>query len=239
MNIWIGSPIDVKHGADADAANKLCNDKKYWNDKEGIVKVDYDRWLQAQKFEKDGWTEYWYNCRDDRPMEHYNLFNSYSDVPHDIGAIVEFGCGPFTQLKHIIEFGNRQFSSITLVDPLINDYLNMDNCTYKDNSLLGCPVEFFNCQAEKFTRSNYYDTAICINVLEHVQDVLAVLDKLHDTLKTGGLIIFGERTYDDFNCDALFDIGHPIRIKSCITDEFKKRFNILFDNVGYFIGIKK
>lgn len=238
-HIWVGSPGDVRYNEAAIAANQQRNDKKYWTDEEGIVKVDRVRWEEAQKFEHDGWISHWRDHQADRPMDHYKLFDGYAAVPNDIGMVVEFGCGPFTQVKHIVEFGNRNFSSATLIDPLIDAYPSMPHCTYKDKFLLRRPVELIKSQAEEFVRPNFYDTVICINVLEHVQDAWVVLNNLHSTLKTGGLIILGERTYDDFDCSVLFDIGHPIRIKSSVTNKFRDRFDVLFGSIGYFIGRKK
>lgn len=237
--IWIGSPVDIRNDVDAENALNNRNDKQYWTDEEGIVKVDETRWREAQEFERSGWIDYWCNESSDRPMDHYNLFDGYKSVKMNLGVVAEYGCGPFTQVKHIVEFGNRTIDGITLIDPLIEHYPSMQHCTYKNGLLLNRPVERILNQAEKFIRPNYYDTAICINVLEHVQDAWSVLNNIYNNLKIGGTIILGERTYDDFDCNTLFDIGHPIRIKSSVTNKFRSNFHVLFGNTGYFIGIKK
>lgn len=237
--IWVGSPSDVRYDSSAENALNIRNDKHYWTEEEGIVRVDESRWREAQEFERSGWIEHWRNDSADRPMDHYNLLDGYKSVKQNLGVVVEYGCGPFTQIKHIAEYGKRNIDGITLLDPLIEHYPSMPHCTYKNNMLLGKPVERIASQAEKFLRPNYYDTAVCINVLEHVQDAWIVLNNIFTNLKVGGTLILGERTYDDFDCNSLFDIGHPIRIKSSVTDKFRSNFEVLFGTTGYFIGIKK
>jgi hypothetical protein len=94
-----------------------------------------------------------------------------------------------------------------------------------------------------------HDTAICINVLEHVQDVGEVLTRLHRTLVTGGIVIFGERCYDGLDINAVYDVGHPIRVKMKVFHEWEQQFEPLYCVIPdkgdplrqehYFIGKKK
>lgn len=74
-------------------------------------------------------------AQSDRNQEHEIGFNYYADVPLNLGNVLEVGCGPFTQLITILN--NRAAKSITLLDPLLNSYLSLPNCTYKDKRLLG------------------------------------------------------------------------------------------------------
>jgi len=222
----------------------IRNDSAYWTDEEGIVKVDRTRWEEAQKFESDGWMVHWRCDIDDRSPEHSMLFANYSILPDDLGHVAEYGCGPFTQLRHISTFHKKSFKSVCLIDPLIDSYPNLQNCTYKNGLLCGVSVTTVKSQAEEHIIHNNYDTIICINVLEHVQDVWKVLNNINASLKTGGRLILGERTYDNFDCTKLFDIGHPIRIKTAVIRKYQQNFRVLYNSTsqgyeGYFIGVKK
>lgn len=245
--IWIGSQADIRHGSEANEILAHVNDSKYWDNETGIIKVDRDRWKLAQTFESDGWLYHWVGVASDRNHEHEAGFNGYQDVPADLGNIIEIGCGPFTQLQTIAR--NRNIKSITLLDPLIDKYKSLQHCPYRKNKMLSHPVRTICSQAEELNEIEKFNAAICINVLEHVQDATKVLDNLYKCIVKGGIVIFGERSYDDIDINKIYDAGHPIRIKSNVFLEWEKQFTPLYcstpqstDPLGqdhYFIGIKR
>jgi len=230
--IWIGSPVDVRRGQDATDALRAESDAKYWNDTNGIVKVDDERWKKAQAYELATWLQHARDASSDRDTEHAALFNDYHVLPDNLGDILEVGCGPFTQTRFILSKGHTA-RSITLADPLIEHYKHHPNCAYWN---LRPSPRLVPLPAENLRRLEEFDTIICINVLEHVRDVAAVLRNIKLALRPGGLIIMGERTYDDLNIDNLYDVGHPIRVKSVVLNEFKSGMEILYENDGYFIA---
>lgn len=234
--IWVGSPTDVRRGKPALTQLEQENDVKYWTDDDGIVKVDAERWLKAQCYEKSGWFDSWQDQTQDRIQEHRIGFDNYRLVPTDLGSVIEIGCGPFTQLIEIIK--GRIAKTVTLLDPLLNSYLQHPNCTYKDG-FPGYPTFSYNLMAENLNQIDVmFDVLICINVLEHVMDVKKVLHNICGSLLPGGLLIFGERSYDDFDVQTTYDIGHPIRVKKKVLDEFKSQFEPAFSNKDYFMGYK-
>jgi SAM-dependent methyltransferase len=247
MKIWIGSPIDILYDDKANEALKHINDNKYWHNDNGIIKVDNDRWQTAQKFESDGWLKYWTAAKSDRNHEHKILFDDYKCIPNNIGNAIEIGCGPFTQLQTICE--NRNLNSVTLLDPLLDKYMDHEGCFYKSGKFLEYPTELLCKQAEELDIVNKFDIAICINVLEHVQDAMSVLNNLYKCLKIGGIVVFGERCYDGLDIESVYDVGHPIRVKFKVFDEWCRLFDIMhrcdinFDDplnqTFYFIGVKK
>jgi SAM-dependent methyltransferase len=236
MTLWIGSPSDVRSGDQAKDAIRTQNDAKYYDPTNGITKVDYERWVAAQKYEASGWMDCWQGVCDDRSHEHFQHFDGYRNLKKHLGNTLEVGCGPFTQLKTILN--GRAASRITLLDPLIRRYLEHPNCSYKTGYLNGLGVTIRDMPAEHLGDMSSYDTIVCINVLEHVRDALRVLTNIYQALKFDGVLVMGERSWDDFDPHELFDAGHPIRLKKTVITSFKKNFNLLFENGDYFIGQK-
>jgi SAM-dependent methyltransferase len=229
--IWVGSPIDVRNGETALEALITNNDQKYWKEDVGIVQVDEQRWNQAQQYEADTWMKYQLDSSSDRHNEHAILFDSYRVLPNNLGDLLEIGCGPFTQTSTIIQ--GRIAKSITLLDPLLEQYKQHPHCSY--SKLLPTPT-LLAIRGEDLDLVKQFDTIICINVLEHVQDANRVLANIRRAMKPGAIVIMGERTYDDLDVSIAYDIGHPVRIKSTVLNDFKKDMVVLFANDDYFIA---
>ena len=235
MTTWIGAPDDTRTGEEAAAAIANVNDSKYFDPAIGVVKVDEERWRKAQAFELAGWSKHWERSTD-RNNEHAQHFNNYTAVPSALGHVCEIGCGISTQLQTSAK--NRHISRLTLIDPLINTYKQMKECPYKRGKFNNLPTTISNHRAEMLKISEAFDTIICINVLEHVMDAILVLNNIHRALKTGGTLIFGERSWDDFDPLELFDVGHPIRLRTTTLQQFREKFIIMYRHTDYFIGKK-
>jgi len=243
--IWIGSPIDVRQEHNADDILAKTNDSKYWTE-EGIIQVDSQRWEAAQKFESDTWSKYWGGAAEDRNHHHKQGFDDYKDISQNLGNVIEIGCGPFTQLQTISQ--NRIIKSVTLLDPLLDRYKELKACTYKNGKFKTHKATLICKKAEDLDITEKFDTAICINVLEHVQDAKKVLANLYQCLNIGGIVIFGERCYDGLNINAVYDVGHPIKIKMEVFIKWETQFDPLYNIIPkfgdplhqehYFIGRK-
>jgi SAM-dependent methyltransferase len=245
--IWVGSPTDVRQGDKAEEALAKQNDTKYWNEETGITEVDIDRWRAAQEYEAKTWLEIYPGARSDRNREHKTGFNNYADLPKNLGSIIEIGCGPFTQLQTILK--GRKARRVTLLDPLLDHYKTLSHCPYRADDFLGHDTTTLAERAEDLTATNEFDTAVCINVLEHTQHVGLVLHNLHRCLVTGGIVVFGERCYDKLDINKVYDIGHPIRVKLKVLQEWQEQFEPLYHALPttkdplrqdhYYIGKKK
>jgi|19_taG_2_1085344.scaffolds.fasta_scaffold00369_19 SAM-dependent methyltransferase len=237
MNQWVGSPIDYRTGKKAEEALAATNDNRYWNDETGSILVDKERWQQAQRYESDTWMKHGHNSNNDRDLQHTANFGNYEVIPHNLRRLVEIGCGPFTQTYNVLQ--GRKAEAIVLVDPLLEQYRKHPHCRYDKLQITGSPFipEFHSIPAEDFTGRGF-DTAICINVLEHVRDATKVMENLVSSLRKGGILIFHDRTYDDLDITKIYDVGHPIRITSKFLEPFLKQFTPLRKHSDYFIGIK-
>lgn len=235
--LWIGSTVDVRQGKDAEQALKDTSDAAFWSEEDGITKVTEERWEKAQQYERDCWMKHARTSKNDRNSEHKASFDGYSVLPSNLGNAVEIGCGPFTQLNTILSTG-RTASNVTLVDPLLNDYLQHPNCTYLSGKLWGIPTRRLAMPAEQFEANSEFDLAVCINVLEHVRDANEILDNLHACLKPGGWLVFHDRSWDHIDITKIYDQGHPIRLKKTVLEAFLSRFEQRFRNGEYFIGVK-
>ncbi len=150
-----------------------------------------------------------------------------------MGNYIEVGSGPFTQTQFII---NRNFKSISLLDPGIDAYLtDVPGCSYKNGKLKGKKVRLLNFGAEKLLNDEYfgkYDTLLSINVIDHVWDAYQFLTNLHNALKPGGILIFHDRySSTPKSLDAALGPGnlyHPIRVSRKIYDRFFEQFEEIY-----------
>ncbi|KAM3568193.1 hypothetical protein VYU27_009680 [Nannochloropsis oceanica] len=143
------------------------------------------------------------------------------------------------------------------LEPNIFRYLALDNCIYKDNTIHGQRVNLLSLPVEELPATEFFDTVVAINVIEHVFSAIDFLTAVYSALKPGGILVFGERYFDDPDKDALVlgsALLHPIRVKRVFLQHFLRMFDTLyigdhhtsfakargFEESGYyFIGRKK
>lgn len=127
--------------------------------------------------------------------------NFYAINHTDLGEVIEFGCGGFTQFRHILEYVSVTVKSVTLVDPLIDKYMKIPGCSYASGSVLGYPTKLHNFTVEEYGKSSFashqYDTVIDMNVLLYAKDAFQFLTTLYKSVKLGGYLIFHERWFDN------------------------------------------
>jgi len=204
--------------------SKMINNNQ-WDDSRfiengQILKIDHERWLSAQEFERKCWEGAWLNQSDYNEWW-YTQFNRYdlleNNLPENISAI-EVGCGPFTNIRIIESILQWKNLKIYLSDPLIESYLGLPSCWVKENK---DKVVIDKSQLENLQfGDNVFDLLICINVLDHAEDVNKCFDEMNRVLKKDGLIVLGQDLTDWTNrgnptpkeCQ---DVGHPQRIGNC------------------------
>jgi len=137
--------------------------------------------------------------------------------------LLEIGCGPFTNSRLISSI--CKINSCSLLDPLIDDYLNHPYCAYNKELLFSekfpfvgkvirkiIPnvykyyrtvlsnkvkiVELLNYPAERLDTSRKYDLIVMINVIEHCYDLELILRNILDTTHNNSFFIFEDKFYN-------------------------------------------
>jgi len=222
MSSFMENPKRTFMHAEADKRLAKTNDLK-WFKNGSVAKVDKARWNKAQEYEKVSTKNGMKRVND----THKKRLGNYECLPEDLGVVIEFGCGLYTQAETILEL--RTAKKLHLLDPLMDRYLKSGICRFRNGELNGFKNIVTECAAiEDFTGTGF-DTAILINVIEHVMDADKVFDIVFNSLKPGGIIIFGERGWKDYNPKITYDVGHPIRLTAAYLRKFCSRFQPLYE----------
>ena len=219
------------------------SDAKYVeNDR--IIRVDHERWLLAQQYEKKTWDENFQLCDDwnswwKKRFEDYSLIEEHLRDKKNI-SIIEVGCGPFTNVRLIESvLSYSDIKKITLSDPLLESYkkipCHVSSLFEKNPSSYS--YDFFQEQLEYLShKDESFDLLICINVLDHVEDVTKCISEMKRVLKKDGLIVFGNDLTDwtkrkDPSPDGAYDQGHMMRINEEFVDESFSSFEPLMRKI--------
>lgn len=234
------------------------NDGRFIQSQKGIIKVDKVRWEEAQRYERRTWMEK-SGCRlrEDRNSEHERHFSNYISIQgRHFNNAIEIGCGPFTNMNHILK--HIRCKDITLLDPLINSYLSHPHCTYKHKRLggwFGKKVHIVAKPIEDFMTNQKFDLVVMINVLEHCFSVSEIFKRILSLTALNGIFVFHDKLIPKEDVKDIikmvYDAGHPIRISEDVILEFlHKNFKEMFSkrviiptaiykfNSIYFIGQK-
>lgn len=209
-----------------EAAEKLQgkSDTQFLQEKQGVVEVDLTRWKTAQHYERRTWMEAGgLAAREDRNTEHEIHFDHYAAIAgRRFENALEIGCGPFTNMIRVLKV--VQVKQVTLLDPLINEYLTHPNCTYRDHRLSGVETTTVASPIEDFSPSQKFDLIVMINVLEHCFSLPKLFERINSLMAPGGVLVFHDKLIpaseiDDF-VRNIYDAGHPIRVADRVLMEF-------------------
>ena len=211
-----------------------------------IQKVDKNRWEQAQKWEENFWVKaqkmrakygkniIWKSLAllklkpkyrgDDWNYWWKKVFDNYAFLPNNINNGIELDCGPYTNMRLILE--NTNINHLFLSDPLIKTYVKFKQTfvreMYKNNF---CIIDDHPIEELPF-KENYFDLTVMINVLDHVYDAELCMENAIKITKKGGILIIGQDLTNENdmknNKKLLKDIGHPIRVDHEWLDSFTK-----------------
>jgi len=201
------------------------NDQQYFKSGEGVAVVSEERWRKAQACEKNHWFVRGIKTSDDRNYYHARNFNNYSDLKDKtFNSVLEIGCGPFTNARVIAKFCN--IKNVTLLDPMVLDYLKHPFCSYDKNylysqysvilgkvirkffpfafkpyrSLLSRKtkiVQLLNIPAEKIAGTEEYDLVIMVNVIEHCYNADTLFQNILNITASGSYLIFEDKLFEN------------------------------------------
>ena len=222
-----------------------CAHLCYSSEMYGVPIVPFSIWKSAQQAESKLWGRSG-SADGDRYQEHWEGFQDFAklDLNFNLGSVVEFGAGPWTQFRGIIyKRPDVIIQEYTIIEPGANYYMeNVTSCAYRSgrlrkygsDELYEFPLNIFAERGE--SRSNaqlLYDTVISINVIEHVQNAVDYFHSLHSALRPGGMLIFHDRYYTNPpSGDAVLgaNVYHPIRLTQLMFDVFLSDFDIIYNN---------
>jgi SAM-dependent methyltransferase len=159
------------------------------------------RLLDRQRAWGDDWNRWW---RD--------RFDGYRFLPEQLGDCVELGCGPYTNIRLILE--GRHARRVVCSDPHVRSYVTFRGRWLAEAhasghvEIDGHPIEDCVLPTESF------DLVVMINVLDHVRDADICMRTALEICRPGGFFLLGQ---DLSNEDDVLrhphDIGHPIRLR--------------------------
>lgn len=199
-------------------------------------KVGTERWIEAQKWEEAHWIRsqnarakfgknwIWRALRMFRFVDKYrgddwNLwwkkqFDEYRFLPTRVGNAIEVGCGPYTNIRHILP--TCKPDHLFLSDPLIKTYVKFKLAFTADAYKKAFCILDDHPLEETPYRDNYFDLVVMINVLDHVRDAALCMENLLRIVKPGGWVVIGQELTNDEDLNVLSEdpglVGHPIKL---------------------------
>jgi len=174
------------------------------------------------KYRGDDWNSWW-----------KQQFDDYRFLPSEVENAIEVGCGPYTNVRMMLD--RCRMHHLVLSDPLIQTYvrfkLTLVSELYRRG---GCVLDDHPLESLPFA-SNYFDLAVKINVLDHVQDARKCMENLVGVIRPGGLLIIGQDLTNEEDLKVLRNdagaAGHPIKLDHEWFEPFLNRFEPLISKV--------
>jgi SAM-dependent methyltransferase len=174
------------------------------------------------KYRGDDWNTWW-----------KRQFDDYRFLPSEVENAIEVGCGPYTNVRLMLE--RCRIHHLVLSDPLIRTYvqfkLTLVTELYRQ---AGCVLDDHPLESLPFA-SNYFDLAVKINVLDHVQDAHKCMENLVNVVRPGGLLIIGQDLTNEADLKVLKNdagaVGHPIKLDHEWFEPFLEGFEPLIKRV--------
>jgi SAM-dependent methyltransferase len=134
--LFIDEDLGVHEGAEACSRLADRSDARFVEGARGVVRVDPERWAEAQRYEKRTWMERGAGAFDDHNRAYLGPFRNYEALRGRVfGRAIELGCGPFTNMRLVLE--SARVEEVHLLDPLARDYLSHPHCRYRRRRLGG------------------------------------------------------------------------------------------------------
>lgn len=201
------------------------------------VRIDRDTWIKAQAWELAAWKRNGNtplhsvsrrlvealrlkrrNVGDDYNFWWAKQFEGYRCLPRDMNNAVEFGCGPYTNMRIILV--GRHIRHVVCSDPLAGEYVKFRGRWLAHAARMGLVCIDNHPLEECPFASEYFELTVLINVLDHVRDAQVCLRQCLRVTRPGGYIVLGQ-DLTDLSVDATPTegaVGHPIHFKHSFLD---------------------
>jgi SAM-dependent methyltransferase len=195
----------------------------------GVTQVNEDRWKEAQYYERRTWMNLHRHVNSDHNQENLQDLDNCSFLKGmTFSSIIELGCGPFTNLRLILPM--IVANQITLLDPLLNEYLTHPHCSYLGGYLYGHIINCVALPIEEYQTTKKFDLVIMINVLPHCKDAYKVIGTIDNLLNPGGMLVFHEPCVNMNILPHLYDAGHPLAVTYKFLMDFLNGFETVYYN---------
>jgi SAM-dependent methyltransferase len=169
-----------------------------------------------------------------RNREQQIAFHFFRNIPKHIKNLLEVGAGPYTKTRLLLESQpDVEVNHVTLVDPLIQEYLRNPNITtsypngYLEVNNITIPTTILAQEGEQLSVPKMsFDLIVLVNTLEHCANAVTIMNLVYQALQPNGILIFGEGFATEREL-LYHDTCHPIQL----TREF------LLQYLGKFTGI--
>jgi 2-polyprenyl-6-hydroxyphenyl methylase/3-demethylubiquinone-9 3-methyltransferase len=220
-----------------------------------IEKVTRERWWEAQEWERHHWvrtqrlrSRYCKNTiwrllaatgfvpkhrGDDWNVWWRTQFSDYNFLPVEVENAIEVGCGPYTNVRLMLD--RCKMRHLVLSDPLIRTYVHF-KLTFVAEMYrkAACILDDHPLEELPFA-PDYFDLAVMINVLDHVQDADRCMRNLVNVIRPGGLLIVGQDLTNEEDLRALQRdpgaVGHPIKLDHKWFEPHVQRFQPVIKKV--------
>jgi SAM-dependent methyltransferase len=176
----------------------------------------------VSKYRGDDWNAWW-----------KRQFDDYRFVPAEVENAIEVGCGPYTNVRLMLD--QRRIRHLVLSDPLIRTYVRFKLTFVADMYRNAeCILDDHSLEALPFA-PNYFDLAVMINVLDHVEDARQCMENLVNVVRPGGLLVVGQDLTNEDDLKVLQhdrgSAGHPIKLNHEWFEPFLQGFEPLVKKV--------
>lgn len=195
---------------------KKCSEQE-WNNAQ---RTEFSVWGGYNVGDGDDWSEYW-----------KQNINEYKDIEgQNFENVIEVGCGPYGKnLVRVLEL--ITFNKLHVLDPLLDKY-----CTNGKSGIFKlCEQHNINkiCKPlEEYTEyENTMDLIICNNVLDHCYDADKCFDNMYKSLRSGGVLLFGNDLKDEADINVARDAMHPIMLQEDYLEEKFSLYTTIFKKI--------
>lgn len=202
---------------------------------DSVRSVSAERWREAQEWElalwregqrKRGWKRIvwpvvapvlralnWHRARgDDWNIWWKQRFDDYRFLPTHLGDCIELGCGPYTNMRLILE--GREAGRVVCSDPLARSYITFRGRWLAEAHAAGTvEIDDHPIEDAPFEPASF-DLVVMINVLDHVRDADLCMETAIQLVRPGGYFLFAQDLSDEGDIARHpYDVGHPIRLR--------------------------